>query len=135
MTRTILLLILFLLPFAGAAQTPSSDSLQRDVNADPRLKTAISKHTEINSKAKMKGYRIQLHSSGDQEKAKAVKSRFLSKYASEIHAYQFYDSPNFKVRVGDFRTHLEAYQFLQKIKAEYPQAFIVECEIEKPQIR
>ncbi|MGL5888933.1 MAG: SPOR domain-containing protein [Bacteroidia bacterium] len=135
MTRIALLLILFLLPLAGYAQTPSADSLQRDVNADPRLKTAVSKHTEINSKSKMKGYRVQLHSSGDQDKAKSIKSKFQGKYASEAHAYLFYDSPNFKVRVGDFRTHLEAYRFLQKIKAEYPQAFIVECEIEKPQIR
>lgn len=135
MTRLAFLVILFLLPFIGNAQSTSADSLQRDVNADPRLKTAVNKHSEINAKSKMKGYRVQIHYSADSEKAKSIKSKFLGKYASEAHAYIVYDAPNFKVRVGDFRTHLEAYRFLKKIKAEYPEAFIVECEIEKPQVR
>lgn len=135
MTRLFLLLILFLLPLVGFAQTPSADSLQRDVNADPRVKTAVSKHTEANVKTKTKGYRVQIHYGADADKAKSIKSKFQGKYASDAHAYIVYDAPNFKVRVGDFRTQLEAYRFLKKIKAEYPEAFIVECEIEKPQVR
>jgi hypothetical protein len=135
MIRNLLLLVLLFASLALKAQTPSTDSLQRDVSADPRLKTAVDKHIESNTNAKIKGWRVQIHYSADQDKAKSIKSKFLGKYASEAHAYITYDAPNFKVRVGDFRTQLEAYRFLKKIKAEYPEAFIVECEIEKPPIR
>ncbi|MCU0432058.1 MAG: SPOR domain-containing protein [Bacteroidia bacterium] len=136
MIRFSLLFLLLLGSFVLRAQTsPATDSLQRDVNADPRLKTAVSKHAEVNANSKMKGWRVQIHYSADQDKAKSIKSKFLGKYASEAHAYITYDAPNFKVRVGDFRTQLEAYRFLKKIKAEYPEAFIVECEIEKPPVR
>lgn len=116
------------------AQTPPSDSLQKDVVADPRVKTAVSKHTEVNSRIRAKGYRVQIYFGVDNDKAKAVKSKFLSVYADDAHAYVVYEAPNFKVRVGDFRTRLEAYRFLRKIKAEFPTAFIVETEIESPAI-
>ncbi|MCA6361770.1 MAG: SPOR domain-containing protein [Bacteroidetes bacterium] len=135
MIRYSLLLVLLFVTLGLRAQTPSTDSLQRDVNADPRLKTAVGKHIETNANAKMKGWRVQIHYGADNDRAKSIKSKFLGKYASEAHAYITYDAPNFKVRVGDFRTQLEAYRFLKKIKAEYPEAFIVECEIEKPPIR
>ena len=36
-----------------------------------------------------------------------------------VQAYIVFDDPNFKVKVGDFRTRLEAYAFLQQIKEVY----------------
>jgi hypothetical protein len=37
----------------------------------------------------------------------------------EVQAYIVYDEPNFKVKIGDFRSRLEAYAFLQQIKDAY----------------
>jgi hypothetical protein len=136
MVRLLLsLLFILLLPVASLAQTPSADSLQRDVKADPRVKTAVNKHINTNVKSKSKGYRVQLYSGVDQDKAKSIRSKFLNEYGKDANAYIVYDPPNFKLRVGDFRTRLEAYRFLKKIKADFPSAYIVETEIEKPEIR
>lgn len=136
MMRLLLSLLLFiLLPLVSSAQTPSADSLQRDVKADPRVKTAVNKHIDTNVKSKSKGYRVQLYSGVDNDKAKNIKSKFLNEYGKDAHAYIVYDAPNFKLRVGDFRTRLDAYRFLRKIKANFPSAYIVETEIEKPEIR
>jgi hypothetical protein len=126
--------ILALLFIAGTftlnAQTSPADSLQKGVSADPRLKTLVTKHAEINSRKKQKGYRVQIYFGADKSKAKEMKSRFLAQYSKEAHAYEIFEVPNFKIRVGDFRTRLEAYAFLKEIKSEFPTAFIVESDIE-----
>jgi hypothetical protein len=43
-----------------------------------------------------------------------------------------YISPNFRVRVGDFRTKNEALKLYREIKSNYPVAFIVADEIDFP---
>ena len=129
---------IFLLFFLGIlinlpllAQT-ASDSIQKDVHADPRLQTLVGKHVEVNTHGKEKGYRVQIYFGADKTKANEFKARFLGRYSGDIKAYEVYDVPNFKIRVGDFRSRLDAYRFLKKIRAEFPSAFIVESEIEYP---
>lgn len=124
----------FLLFFSPAlsAQT-ASDSIQKGVVADPRLQTLVAKHDEVNTHKKAKGYRVQIYFGADKTKANEQKAKFLGRYPNDINAYEVYEVPNFKVRVGDFRTRLEAYRFLKKIRAEFPSAFIVESEIEYPE--
>jgi hypothetical protein len=116
------------------AQT-AADSLQKDVHGDPRLKVLVAKHNEVLRDGHVMGYRVQIYFGTDKAKAKEMKARFLASYASEARAYEIYEVPNFKIRVGDFRTRLEAYRFLKKIRADFPASFIVGCEIEQPQLR
>lgn len=130
-----MLFLVFLGSFCvGNAQT-SADSLQTGVNADPRLKVLVSKHKEVLKEGLSPGFRVQIYFGSDKTKAKEVKSKFLSTYASESHAYEIYDLPNFKIRVGDFRTRLEAYRFLKKIRADFPASFIVACPIEEQKVK
>jgi hypothetical protein len=51
-----------------------------------------------------------------------------------VEAYEKYDQPNFNIRVGNFRTKLEAYKFLKQVQPEFPTAFIVQDEIEFPEL-
>lgn len=76
-----------------------------------------------------RGYRIQIYFGNDKLQAKDVRSKYLNAFPTS-KAYEVYEIPNFKVRVGDFRTRLEAYQFLKQLKSEFPGAFIVQSEIE-----
>jgi hypothetical protein len=126
---------IFLLIFSGSlaikAQT-ASDSIQKGVEADPRLQTLVNKHVEVNEHGKGKGYRIQIYFGADKTIANSVKAKFLARGSDPTHAYEIYDVPNFKIRVGDFRTRMDAYRYLKKIKGEFPSAFIVESEIEYP---
>lgn len=72
-------------------------------------------------------YKIQIFSeSGNNAKQKAldVKSEFESKNA-DVSASLIYQQPNFKVRVGHFRSKIDAQRMINKLKYSYPNAFIV----------
>ena len=75
------------------------------------------------------GYRIQIFSSSSKTARKnALKlvSTFRLQYKDlNIEPYLKYKDPNFKVRVGDFRTKSEALKALQDIQKKYYNAFIV----------
>ena len=130
--RHLFFIAVFLLSVNGLYSQTSADSLQAGVDADPRVKVLVAKHITVNSKGKEKGYRVQIYFGADKAKANDVKAKFLAAYADEAHAYEIYDAPNFKIHVGDFRTRIEAYRFLRKIRGEFPSAFIVESGIENP---
>lgn len=74
------------------------------------------------------GYRVKIHFGADRAKAEEVKAKFDTKHA-EMPTYIDYQQPNFVIIVGDFKTKLEAYQLLKKIKEDYPYAFIVKSKV------
>lgn len=82
----------------------------------------------------MPGYRVQIYFGGVRQKAAEVKLDFAGKHP-EIASYLTYLAPNFKVRVGDFRTRLEAQGFLKSIEGQYPTSFIVQDEIKLPVLK
>ncbi len=107
------------------------------VVGDVAVNQMVEKHIELNSRAKtIPGYRVQIASfSGTSSKANAfnLRERFMADHPS-VQAYIIYDEPNFKVKVGDFRSRLEAYAFLQEIKETY-KGYIIKDNIfpEPPQ--
>jgi len=82
----------------------------------------VERHVELNSRVKtIPGFRVQIASfSGINAKTSAfnLRDQFMTDYP-EVQSYIVFDEPNFKVKVGDFRTRLEAYAFLQEIKEVY----------------
>ncbi len=73
------------------------------------------------------GYRIQIYS-GSSQKAKQRALQLISNFRlqyPDIEPYLKYKEPNFKVRVGDFRTKSEALRAMQDIKKKYNNTFIV----------
>lgn len=129
-------LMFFLLAFISTqtlAQQGIMDSSEVEIIQEYKVKELVDKHIEINSKAPIKGYRVKIHFGTDKNQAKEVKGAFISKFP-DVPAYEKYDQPNFNIRVGDFRTKLEAYSFLKKIQPDFPAAFIVQDEIEFPEL-
>ena len=92
------------------------------VTGDVAAEQMVEKHVELNNKVKtIPGYRVQIGSfSGTSSKANAfaLRDKFVEDYP-DVQAYIVFDEPNFKVKVGDFRSRLEAYAFLQQIKEFY----------------
>ena len=115
------------------SQTAAKDSGKVEIVQDAKVKELLSNHAEINAKAPIKGYRIKIHFGSDKNKAKEIKADFLAKYPN-VPAYEKYDQPNFNIRVGDFRTKLEAYKFLKQVQADFPSSFLVQDEIEMPKL-
>lgn len=96
-----------------------------------KIQELLNKHIEINSKATIDGYRIKIHFGADKNQAYEIKRKFSEKFP-DVPAYAKYDQPNFNIRVGDFRTKLEAYKFLKEVQIEFPSAFLVQDDIEFP---
>ncbi len=134
------LLIFISLIFSTCFAKSQSDSLRvfsvdSGIIQDKRVNELVLKHVQINEakKGKMKGYRVQIHFGSEKAKALDVKSKFTSQNHKE-DAYLDYQQPYFKIRVGNFRTKLEAYKLLQEISGDFPGAFIVSDDIELPPI-
>lgn len=91
-------------------------------------------NTQNQNKPIIAGYRVQIYfDSGNHSKKKAndVKTQFLAKNP-DIPCYLVYHAPNFKIRVGDFRSRYEAYKLFREIRSDFPRAFIVKDEINFP---
>ena len=80
----------------------------------------------------MPGYRVQIFYGSQRTKATEIRTEVLKKFP-DIPAYIIYQQPNFKVRMGDFKTRLEAMKLLDAIRHEYAQAFIVKDEVKLPE--
>lgn len=102
-----------------------------------RIERLLEKHRQINALyPEIDGYRIQIYfDSGNTSKSRAfdVYKSFMSAYPS-IMAYVVYHEPNYKVRVGDFRTRIEAEGFMKRIMGEYPSAFVIKDKILFPKL-
>lgn len=132
---TIILLISFIIPVA--AQIAGQDSVKKgniEVVQSDRIKELVTKYIVLNSQQKtIEGYRIQIHFGGEREKAREIKTRFLGLFPG-LNAYESYEQPNFKIRVGDFRTRREAQKYLKSISPEFPSSYIVNDDILLPPV-
>jgi len=121
----------------GFAQDRNKEKGHIQVIQDDRVDLLVSKHIQINQNRKgMEGYRIQIFfDSGNNSKTKAqsIYEGFKAKYP-DVGAYLSFKSPNYKVRVGDFRSRLDAQRFLNDIILEYPNAWIIADMINLPKV-
>ncbi|MFP4844193.1 SPOR domain-containing protein [Winogradskyella sp. PE311] len=75
-------------------------------------------------------YRIQVYQSVDPDRAQREKSNFLNSY-SEWPVEIVWNTPNYKVWVGNFATRLEADRAWAKIKKKYMNAIIFQPKLDK----
>ena len=123
--------------YRGFSQDNNSQKGDIQIVQDDKINLLVSKHIQINQNRRgIDGYRIQIFfDSGNNSKIKAqsVYEGFKARYP-DVGAYLSFKSPNYKVRVGDFRTRLDAQRFLNQVIAEYPNAWIIADEINLPDI-
>jgi len=108
---------------------------QESIIQDSRVDSLILLHQKINSQDSLvPGYRIQIFfESGNYSKDKALETAeaFAENYPNTRY-YLSFDEPYYRIRVGDFRTLIEAKGFLKKIIYTYPSAFEVKDRIYFP---
>lgn len=136
--RLILLIgsLLFFQSFSVAQQhIDSIISVDLKIERDVELDSLLLRHIRVNeAKDAFDGYRLQLFSGSGtmaRKDANALRIEFMERYP-EVPAYLIYQSPNFKVRVGDLRTELEAIRLQRDLAYRYPGAFVVRDEIKFP---
>jgi hypothetical protein len=132
--------VLFLLSSPAVksfAQDNKKEKGHIQIIQDDKVDLLVSKHIQINQNRKgIDGYRIQIFfDSGNNSKTKAqsIYEGFKAKYP-DVRAYLSFKSPNYKVRVGDYRTRLDAQRFLNDIIIEYPNAWIIADMINLPKV-
>jgi hypothetical protein len=107
-----------------------------NVDQDLRIDRLIEKHRQFNqANPGVDGFRVQVFfDSGNNSKksAQTAREKFMELYPG-VAAYLTFKSPYYRVRVGDFRTKLEAEGYLFQLAATYPNAFTVpdRVQIEK----
>ena len=113
-----------------------SSSQMLNIDKDHRLDRLVNWHIQNNKRREgIEGYRVEIFFiNNDKEKALDKKVEFLSKY-SDIDVHVLFNSPDFRVRVGDFRTKSEAFKLLKKIEKDYSAAFVVKDYINFPLTR
>jgi hypothetical protein len=120
---------------AGIGQEFSPTTGKTEVIQDPRVDQLVEKHIRINQSLKtFEGFRIQLFSdSGNNSKnrAQALQEELMQNFPG-IGVYLSFKSPNYRIRLGNFRSRLDAQRFLNDIAVEYPNAFIVNDMINLP---
>lgn len=124
-----LILFLFLFHLIGFVKAQN----QKVVNPNEDLITElVERHKKTGLlKQTTPGYRIQLYFGSERSKATEIKTDFSNNF-SNTPAYLIYQQPNFKIRVGDFKTRMEAFAFLESIKEFYTTSFIVPDDIKLP---
>jgi hypothetical protein len=141
MLRTLLIFTFYFTCFSLSAQdnqsltnAPQDSSIQTivTVNAQPELVELVKRYKKEQEGKQISGYRIQLYS-GSRKGAFDLKADFLKRMPS-IPISVVYESPDFKVQVGDYRTKLEAEREMEIIWPQYKSAFVVKTLIDLPKL-
>ena len=117
-----LLALIFLIPLAAFSQV--------EIVKDHRLDLLIAKQEELNKKVYLdnnrtaSGYRILVMNTNDRQKAMDVKSTLMRDFPDH-KTYLIYQSPHFKVQIGNFRKRDEAEQLRKQVNKIYPTGVIV----------
>lgn len=107
------------------------------LSKDRRLDILTAKQVQINKRTAMmtssglyKGYRIQVVSTNKRDLAFRIKAELLARFPDQ-KSYAMFQSPYFKVRIGNFIKKEEAERLRKQLIKFYPQGvYVVEDAIE-----
>jgi hypothetical protein len=100
------------------------------VEKDPRIDQLVKKQIEINevttreSRRYVQGFRIQVMNSPDRAKVFAAKAKVFEQFP-DWKPYLLYQSPNYKLRVGNFKTQDEAQDAMRQLSKLFPSGLYV----------
>jgi hypothetical protein len=125
-----LLLLLF-----SCLQHYAQDSIV--VHKDPRLDILATKQAAVNkltskmtNSGMFRGYRIQVISTRSRDQAFQVKADLIQKFP-EYKTYAIFQSPYFRIRVGNFIAKADAEEARKILSRHYPQGvYVVEDVVE-----
>lgn len=126
----------FLLSFVFVSGFSFAQKGDVEIIKDPRIDALIKKEGEIvppASAPQMGGYRIQLFFDTEKASVDEARSKFINLYP-KVDTYVTFTAPNYFLRVGDFRTQIDAEKVKSAIDQQFPTSFIVKEKINLPRI-
>lgn len=107
------------------------------LNQDERIDVLIAKQRQIHDNdSTIDGFRVQIFMElGNDALAHAdsIKSEFIEMYP-DVPIYLVFGQPYYRLRIGDFRTRIEAENMYHQVKKKYKNAFVTADRIELPYI-
>lgn len=107
-----------------------------EVIKDPRIDNLVRKQGEIVPPAtgpQINGYRIQLFFDSNKTLVDQARVKFISRFP-KVDTYVTYNAPNYFLKVGDFRTELDAARIKAEVSGDFPTSFIVHEKVNLPRI-
>lgn len=96
------------------------------VNQDPQIGELLDLKKEVNRRAS--NFKIQIYN-GSHEGAKNAREKFRQFYGWSMTTE--YETPNYKIWVGNFETRLEADRALIRVKKKFSNAFVFKPKKDK----
>ena len=124
------LAILLLIPFGINAQQWADSSRGYVIHKDLRLDLLLKKQSELNKQVYLEnkktgpGFRVLVINTNDRNKAIQVKTKLMQEFPEE-KSYLIYQSPYFKIQIGNFKTSKDAKSLRDQILRLYPDNVIV----------
>jgi hypothetical protein len=124
MKNALLLFFIFLAHFASAQTIDSNATV--NIHADQRLAVVVNKPANNNRPfiGKARGFRVQIYNGNDRKKASQAKLDFMRSFPG-IRSYMVYNNPQFRIRVGDFRSRRDAMDLYNKLSGKFNPSMIV----------
>ncbi len=132
--KGLIVLILITMPLVGLLAQPKQDTVAKQgkievIVDNPYIDSLmIAYRQKAEKESTIKGFRVQIVAAGNRADINKVKSQFYSLFP-DVKTFVIYQQPNFKLRVGNYRTKLEAYKAWIEIEKEFPGAFISPDEL------
>src|ERR1700761_358899 len=123
-----LCVVLLFLAQRGFAQQADTSGIM--VTKDPRVDSLVRRQIAINemttreSRRNVPGFRIQVMNTPDRNKVYDAKVKIYQEFP-DWKPYLLYSAPNYKLRVGDFKSEDEANAALQQLSRLFPQGLYV----------
>ena len=128
------LLLISCLLYAGMVCAQDSVLTSAAIHRDPRVDSLMNVQIRINnvttrdSRRNQPGYRIQVANSKDRNEVFAVKTKIYQQYP-ELKPYLIYQPPNYKLKVGNFKTQEEAQPYMDKLTKFFPSGVYIVPDI------
>jgi hypothetical protein len=120
-TRKIFLSLLVLVVLTSKMNAQDQNTT---VSQDPKFEQLLNEKRKINASLTVNdSYKIQIYNGGS-ENAKKTLNEFRQEF-NDIDATIVFNTPNYKVWVGSFRTRIEAERNLATIKDRYKNVLLI----------
>lgn len=124
MEKLILITVLSLISYFGNAQV----TIVKDARIDDLVKAEAQSGTP-----EITGYRLQLAFDTNKSFIDDARSKFASMFP-KVDTYVEFVAPHYFLKVGDFRTQLEAEKVKASTTQQFPTCFVVKEKINLPRI-
>lgn len=136
--KQILCFLFLLAAFQSNAQDTAwrvvKDTNSIVVKKDPRIELLVKKQAQINEETTRdarkvgKGYRLLVINTTKRDDAISAKTKVYTNFP-ELKAYLLYQSPYYKLKVGNFKEKKEAEDYQKKLKRYFPAGVFIMNDI------